>query len=322
MTEGTRAEVQHSKQIGLLKGHNGWVSRICVCPNDPNTLITASRDKSINIWRMYVGDGELRGKLMRTLVGHNHFVSDCSLSQDGGHLISCSWDRTLRLWDIRNGICRRTFVGHTNDVMGVAFSYDNRQIVSCARDRTIRLWNTLAVQKFMFEEDGHSGCVSAVTTLPVDKHIGIISSGWDGVVKSWKLSPPSCTKTFYGHSSPVNTISVSPDYSLLASGAKNGSIRVWELEKNICDCEFETKQNVAAVAFNPQLNILAAGADSEVYLYNVSERQLYQKFAPVDLSDVKRLPRVVSICWSLDGKCLFVGYTDNVIRVFNTQPGE
>jgi guanine nucleotide-binding protein subunit beta-2-like 1 protein len=41
------------------------------------------------------------GKPYKSLRGHNHFVSNVSISSDSSFVISSSWDKTLRLWDLR-----------------------------------------------------------------------------------------------------------------------------------------------------------------------------------------------------------------------------
>lgn len=53
----------------------------------------------------------LKGKLLLILslidliinIGHGHFVSDLTLSQDSRYCLTGSWDGTLRLWDLRKG---------------------------------------------------------------------------------------------------------------------------------------------------------------------------------------------------------------------------
>jgi guanine nucleotide-binding protein subunit beta-2-like 1 protein len=118
---------------GTLKGHNDWITSLATTPEDPNLLLSSSRDKSVIVWSLThssTGDDDSYGYARRGLRGHSHFVSDVVISSDGAFALSASWDSELRLWDISSGKTTRRFVGHEKDVLSVAFSVDNRQIVS------------------------------------------------------------------------------------------------------------------------------------------------------------------------------------------------
>jgi guanine nucleotide-binding protein subunit beta-2-like 1 protein len=119
---------------GTLKGHGDWVTSLATTPEDPNILLSSSRDKSIVVWQLTHsssgGDDDAYGYARRALRGHSHFCSDVVISSDGAFALSASWDSELRLWDIASGKTTRRFVGHDKDVLSVAFSVDNRQIVS------------------------------------------------------------------------------------------------------------------------------------------------------------------------------------------------
>ena len=166
---------------GELSGHKGWVTAIATSGENPDLLLTASRDKTLIVWQLT--RDEQYGFPKKILHGHNHFVSDVTVSSDGQFALSASWDKTLRLWDLSTGTTARRFVGHTGDVLSVSFSADNRQIVSGSRDRTIKLWNTLGECKFNIQEDGHSEWVSCVRFSPNPSNPVIVSAGWDKVVK-------------------------------------------------------------------------------------------------------------------------------------------
>lgn len=131
---GTMTTVSENLTLrGTLKGHNDWITSLATTPEDPNLLLSSSRDKSVIVWQLThsaTGDDDSYGYARRALRGHSHFVSDVVISSDGAFALSASWDSELRLWDIASGKTTRRFVGHEKDVLSVAFSVDNRQIVS------------------------------------------------------------------------------------------------------------------------------------------------------------------------------------------------
>ena len=113
--------------IGVLEGHGGAVTSL-VCGEDEKgapLLISGSRDKSIIKWQLHLDepkevvikvdkeegeDGQEKenvqrkyivGKPLRSLHGHNHFVSSLALNSDSTKLISGSWDKTIRLWILK-----------------------------------------------------------------------------------------------------------------------------------------------------------------------------------------------------------------------------
>lgn len=133
------------------------------------------------IWDLTGGEAQAVPK--RRLTGHSHFVQDVVISSDGHFALSASWDKTLRLWNLNEGVSSCRFVGHTKDVLSVSFSPDNRQIVSGSRDKTIKLWNTIGDCKFNFTENGHTEWVSCVRFSPNPVAPLIVSGGWDRLVK-------------------------------------------------------------------------------------------------------------------------------------------
>jgi WD40 repeat protein len=173
---------------GTLEGHSNWVTALATSAENPDLLVSASRDKTLLVWHITRDEGSY-GVPRRALKGHNGFVSDVAISSDGQYALSSSWDHTLRLWDLNTGLTTKRFVGHTSDVLSVSFSANNRQIVSGSRDRTIKLWNTLGDCKFTIQEQGHSEWVSCVRFSPNPEASVIVSAGWDKVVKvSFSLS--------------------------------------------------------------------------------------------------------------------------------------
>jgi len=306
-----------------LRGHNGWVTCLATSPENSDILLSGSRAKSIIVWHLNRTE-ESYGVPRRSLHGHSHFVQDLVISSDGQFCLSGSWDHTLRLWDLNTGHTTRRFVGHKKDVLSVAFSADNRQIVSASRDRTINLWNTLGECKFTLEEGGHTEWASCVRLSPAAQPM-IVSGGWDKVVKIWNLQTCKLVANLTGHTGYISAITIAPDGSLCASGGKDGTAILWDLNEGKRLYSLEAGDAINALCFSPNRYWLCAGRQAGIRIWDLEKKSvvadLTKNSSPnFDKDKPPRTtpnPACISLAWSADGQTLFAGYTDNVIRVWS-----
>uniref|UniRef100_A0A8W8MWD8 Small ribosomal subunit protein RACK1 n=1 Tax=Magallana gigas TaxID=29159 RepID=A0A8W8MWD8_MAGGI len=96
---------------GTLQGHGGWVTQIATTPQYPDMVLSASRDKTLIMWKLTRDDANY-GLPFKCLKGHGHFVSDVVMSSDGQFALSGSWsadgqtlfagytDNLIRVWQV------------------------------------------------------------------------------------------------------------------------------------------------------------------------------------------------------------------------------
>merc|ERR1712066_499315 len=258
---------------GTLEHHKGWITQVSCSPVHPDMLISASRDKTLLVWQLTGKDSNKNvpyGVPLRSLKGHSHFVSDVVISSCGAFAVSGSWDKTLRLWDIERGITSTVFKGHKHDVMSVAFSADNRQIISSSRDKTIRLWNTLGECKGV-QESSTSGNKS--------------HTEWGSTVQ---FSPT--------HNNHVNSVTVSPDGSLAASGGKDGTAKLWDLGEAATNPlhSLDAEQEISKLVFSPNRYWLCAAAGSTVKIWDLELKQLVEELK-VEVSENGEPPKCLPL---------------------------
>jgi len=308
---------EHLTLKGVLVGHNDWVTQIATTPQFPDIVLSASRDKSIIIWQLNnqhdpTGESTSCGVPSKALRGHSHFVSDVVISSDGLFAVSGSWDSSLRLWDLSVGTSTRQFVSHKKDVLSVAFSADNRQIVSGSRDKTIKLWNTVGQCKYTIVDDNHTDWVSCVRFSPNQKDPLIVSAGWDKLVKVWNLANCKLRTNHYGHNSYINTVTVSPDGSLCASGGRDGQAMLWDLNDGKHLYTLDSGDVINALCFSPNRYWLCAASGTSIKVWDLETKTVADEF--------KSEKQCTSLAWSADGQTLFAGFTDKQIRVFEVRP--
>lgn len=322
---------------GDLVGHRDTVTCISTAPgkagSDAPILISGSRDKSLMIWQIDPEESKIQneskmlhyGYPLKSLTGHNHFVSDIALNADASIAISSSWDKTLRLWNIKHGKSIKCMTGHTSEVLSVALSQDSRFILSAGCDKDVRLWNTLGECKFTTTHDNHNDWVSTIKFSPSPKYPYFASAGWDGRLKIWDNKTFKIKYSFKAHEGAINSLTVAPNGSKVATGGRDCLVKVWKYtDMTEADFQWNAGAPVNAVAFNPQLQWVAAGTENSIRVWDMEEED-QKKFAcelkPEHYGNTKskvkgKVPACTSLCWSPDGHTLFSGHADGNIRAW------
>ena len=147
-------------------------------------------------------------------------------------LFTGSMDGTVRMWNWRAGTCLRVLEGHTDGV--VTLNYNGYLLASGSADTTIQVWNFRAGNKFTLR--GHDDWVNSVVL-------------WDGKTSPGDLDP-TLIPSFTRHRTSTSPIPrASEDCKLqgpqidagqmLFSASDDGTIKLWDLESQDCIRTFE-----------------------------------------------------------------------------------
>lgn len=120
-----------------------------------------------------------------------------------------------------------------------------------------------------------------------------------------------------GHSDEVGSITFSPDGKTLASGDKDGIIKLWDIASGLEIRSLgESSLGVTAIAFSPDGRLLASGGnDSSVKLWNVETgKELVSLYGGSH--------SIVSVKFSRDGKILASASLTGVLKLWSTETGK
>ncbi|MFD8498882.1 helix-turn-helix domain-containing protein [Amycolatopsis sp. NPDC059657] len=121
-----------------------------------------------------------------------------------------------------------------------------------------------------------------------------------------------------GHTNNVNTVAFSPDGKLLATGAWDRTVRLWDVTDTHHPIELPTLNahgdNVLAVAFSPDGKTLATASwDKTAKLWDVTDPRRITPIATL----TGHTDQVLTLAFSRDGKTLATGSGDKTVRLWN-----
>ncbi|KAF8976148.1 Transcription initiation factor TFIID subunit 5 [Entomortierella lignicola] len=273
--------------------HNAHENINCVAVSEDTTLMAAGFSESyVRLWSLngeklrgfrsnfnaaHINDSsdlnrvrEKNGTDSRKLIGHSGPVFGASFSPDNKYLITCSEDKTARLWStstLTNLVC---YKGHNYPVWDVDFGPQGFYFATASHDRTARLWSCDHIYPLRIFA-GHLSDVDTVKFHPNSKYV--VTGSSDKTARLWDIQRGTCVRVFTGHVGAVQAIAMSPDGRMMASAGEDRSIQLWDLGSGKRMKKMIGHQGVVySLAFSQDGSILVSGSsDCTVRAWDVKK---------------------------------------------------
>lgn len=255
-TSAIRWSLSQNTAEQVLRLHDGAVNAVAYLRD--GRIVTAGADARIGIWT----PGQQQPD--KILKGHSAPIAGVAVSPDNTVLASASWDRTIRLWPL-NGEEPRVLEGNAQNANGVAFSPDGKNVVSAGYDATIRIWKLTGGGEIVRNLPTP---LNDVTVAPDGE---IVAAGANG--KVYFLSPSGeVLADLEASSTPVISVAVSSDGSLVAAASIRGSVAVIERKnRRLAHTLVGPGLPVWSVAFLPDnRTLLTGGTDRMIRRWDAS----------------------------------------------------
>jgi len=236
IASGSRDETIHLWNIGtgecnVIKGHNDNVTTVSFSPTNPQLLLSASDDGTVQKW-------DTDGHQIGSPIPGSHV----SFSSDDAQFVSCK-ESAVTIWNTDSGEAVAEFHLAHAEFSHCCFSPDGK-LIACASGHTIYLWDiTGPVPHLIKTLVGH---IDKITSL-IFPSLTLISASKDRSVKFWEIGASSTspvgphTESTPLTSSPIRAVSLQAKDGLVFSVDSAGVVRTWSILTGLCKESIETQ---------------------------------------------------------------------------------
>ncbi|KAF9222264.1 WD40 repeat-like protein [Gyrodon lividus] len=111
---------------------------------------------------------DLTPKPLMTMSGHEGTIYNIAYLPGGKRVVTCSGDKTIRIWDVENGEQEGTSMDDDSWVVGLAVTRDGKRILSGGNAKGIKVWD-VETHELIEEWEGYTDGISCIAMSPDDQ---------------------------------------------------------------------------------------------------------------------------------------------------------
>ncbi|HVR87864.1 MAG TPA: serine/threonine-protein kinase, partial [Planctomycetota bacterium] len=243
--------------------------------------------------------------------GHLKGLESVAFSPDGKSMLTSSYDKSLKLWDLA-GRTERATLFKGEECNRAVFSPDGRWIAAGFWDSSVRIWDAQSLESRTLL--GHRLQVRSVVFSRDSSKLA--SGSTDRSIRISDVSTKSLDKVFEELPRGVMSLAISGDNRVMAAGCGSGEVRVWDFPEGRTVRTLDHYAGGAvALAVDPRGEMVLAGyMDGRIVHWDPATGRA--TLWPGHQSEVRDLT------YSPDGKLVASASTDGSLRLWDAKSGE
>ncbi len=309
---GNLSEIYDISSVSSLSADDPNAKELVLATNSPTVWVMRPPDNKnkMGVWTCSAGlEGHTGIVLSMDSITATKALGGIK-SASSAFVASASRDMTARVWRRSRATgrwsCFAVAKGHTEAIGGVTLSQQTSKglfyVVTAAADRTLKLWSLdKALEKSLARDSKNDDCQLTDGFTLSDDSATELSSKW----------------TVLAHDKDINSVAVSPDGTLIATGSQDKTMKLWNSTKGklhaVCRGH---RRGLWDVQFSRVDKIVATSSgDATVRIWNVQNGACLRTLEG-------HLSGVLKSVFITKGTQIASAGADGLIKIWQTRSGE
>ncbi|MBD2500048.1 nSTAND1 domain-containing NTPase [Anabaena azotica] len=242
---------------------------------------------------------------------HIKAVTSINFSPDGKKIVSASYDKTVKLWDI-NGKMLQNMQRHKSRVYSVKFSPKNNMIASAGADRKIILWDENG--NYIRSLEKQKDAIYDIAFSPDGNFLA--SASRDKSIILWNAKNNIFNKQYISDHL-IRRIDFAPDSKHIAFTDEK-FVKIWNIETGRVTIMGEHSGLISSIKFSPKNNFLVSSDyDGEINIWNIARLDNLENQQPVKTFNTEHKDSLNNISVDAEGKRIASAGGDGLIKIWN-----
>ncbi len=260
---------------------------------------------------LYKAVRTFRGEKYNVYEGHSNTVRTLDFIPNTSTMFTGGSDGTILKWDLNDSkIKPGTVLSGRNIIDMIKVTSNGKWLLFAESNVGLSLINLSGTNMVPDQMTGSERNIRTIAPAPDNN--SVYTAGLGNYIEVWNITLRSARK-LTDTEAMVNSLSLSPDGSMLAGGLRNGKTMIWNLKENLKDQVINTDERnaVQTVQFSRNGKYLACGAlNGNILMFRTSDFKLLYTLRG-------HKARITSIAFNPDGKSLVSGSYDGQVVLWN-----
>lgn len=209
-----------------------------------------------------------RDEVLFEMNGHKDAISSIKFYDQNRYLVSSSFDKSVRIWDINSRTLKHTILDYNSEITCLYINHTNKLIITGSVDGEIKVWS-IETSSFIATVNANTYISSIILT----DDYKILSVLRNHTIVVWNMKSGEVESTFHGNYRISDCIYLHNSNQIISSD--DHTIKIWNLNSKECERTLtSTRGSISSFVSISETELVVGTDDGYIIIWNTQTGEI------------------------------------------------